>query len=327
MESARLGKTWMRAGRGFGNRRGSCDRHCQSVPPGRSEDAPVMTDNPQDAAQGSSKAAGKTPVPARPASTVAILRDGANGIEVFMVVRHREIDFASGAIVFPGGKVEAGDGSDDWADLAAEAPAAPDRGFFVAAGRETFEEAGLVLARRRGTLELVDALTADRLVATHRARLLKGETSFADILRGEGLTLAPDLMVPFAHWITPEPMPKRFDTHFFLVTAPMSQLGAHDGDESVEGLWITPQHALAEAEAGRRTLVFATRMNLAKLARYGTVAEAVDAIRARPVVTVVPRVKRTSEGRWLQIPAEADYGVTEVFVGDGSTFGMPAMRT
>ena len=82
---------------------------------------------------------------------------------------------------------------------------------------------------------------ADRLVGLHRARLLKGEMSFVDIMRGEGLTLALDLMVPFAHWVTPEPMPKRFDTHFFLVAAPVSQLGAHDGAESVEGLWITPQ--------------------------------------------------------------------------------------
>jgi hypothetical protein len=133
-------------------------------------------------------------------------------------------------------------------------------------------------------------------------------------------------MVPFAHWITPEPVPKRFDTHFFLVTAPMVQLGAHDGGESVEGVWITPRQALSEGEAGVRTLVFATRMNLGKLARYRTVAEAVEATRARPVVTVTPKVKRTAEGRWLQIPAEADYGVTEVFVEEGSRFGMPAIR-
>ena len=280
-----------------------------------------------DSSRGTPQGNAKTPVPARPASTVAILRDGAKGIEVFMVVRHHEIDFASGAIVFPGGKVDAQDAGDDWKDLAAEAPSVPERAFFVAAGRETFEEAGLVLARQRGGTELVDAAAADRLVAAHRARLLKGEVSFVDILRGEGLTLALDLMVPFAHWVTPEPMPKRFDTHFFLVAAPVSQLGAHDGAESVEGLWIAPQQALAEAEAGTRTLVFATRMNLAKLASYSTVAGAVAATRARPVVTVVPKVKRTPEGRWLQIPAEADYGVTEVFVGDGSTFGMPAMRT
>jgi 8-oxo-dGTP pyrophosphatase MutT (NUDIX family) len=269
----------------------------------------------------------KTPVAARPASTVVILRDGPGGIEVFMVVRHREIDFASGALVFPGGKVDTQDASEAWSELAAKALTAPDRSFLVAAGRETFEEAGLVLARQRGSAELIDAAAADRLVEAHRTRLLKGEVSFVDIVRGEGLTLALDMLVPFAHWITPEPLPKRFDTHFFLVAAPVSQLGAHDGSESVEGLWIAPQQALAEATAGSRTLVFATRMNLAKLSRFRTVAEAVAATRAKPVVTVVPRVKRTPAGRWLQIPAEADYGVTEVFVEDGSTFGRSALPT
>jgi 8-oxo-dGTP pyrophosphatase MutT (NUDIX family) len=269
----------------------------------------------------------KTPVPARPAATVVILRDAPGGIEVFMVVRHHEIDFASGALVFPGGKVEADDASEAWSGLATEAPAAPGRSLFVAAGRETFEEAGLVLAHRRGSAELSDAGGADRLVAVHRERLLKGEVSFVDIIRDEGLALALGMLVPFAHWITPEPMPKRFDTHFFLVAAPVSQLGAHDGAESVEGLWISPSQALAEAQAGRRTLVFATRMNLAKLARYATVAEAVAATRAKPVVTVVPKVKKTTEGRWLQIPAEADYGVTEVFVEHDSTFGRSASRT
>jgi len=268
----------------------------------------------------------KEPVPARPASTVIILRDGADGIEVFMVVRHHEIDFASGALVFPGGKVDAEDADAAWAELAPQAPTAPDRSFFVAAGRETFEEAGLVLARRRGTQEMVDADGAHRLVETYRAALLKGDTTFVDIVRKENLALAADLMVPFAHWITPEPVPKRFDTHFFLITAPMVQLGAHDGAESVEGLWITPQQALREAEAGTRTLVFATRMNLEKLARYRTVAEAVEVTRSRPVVTVTPKILRSTGGRLLQIPAEADYGATEVFVAEGSRLGTAAHR-
>ncbi len=140
-------------------------------------------------------------------------------------------------------------------------------------------------------------------------------------MRKENLALAADLMVPFAHWITPEVVPKRFDTHFFLIAAPVVQLGAHDGGESVEGLWITPQQALSEAKAGTRTLVFATRMNLEKLARYRTVAEAVEITRSRPVVTVMPKAMKTPEGRKLQIPAEADYGVTEVFVEEGSRFG------
>jgi 8-oxo-dGTP pyrophosphatase MutT (NUDIX family) len=287
------------------------------------EDALRMSDN----LQGGIPSGSKSPAPARPASTVVILRDGPDGIEVFMVVRHHEIDFASGALVFPGGKVDADDASEAWSGLAATAPASPNRSFLVAAGRETFEEAGLVLARRQGSAELIDAADADRLVALHRAPLLKGEVSFVDIVRNEGLRLALDMLVPFAHWITPEPLPKRFDTHFFLVAAPVSQLGAHDGSESVEGLWITPSQALAEAQAGRRTLVFATRMNLTKLARYRSVSEAVAATRARPVVTVVPRIRKAPEGRWLQIPAEADYGVTEVFVETGSTFGTSASRT
>ena len=268
----------------------------------------------------------KTTVAARPASTVVILRDGAGGIEVFMVVRHHQIDFASGALVFPGGKVDAEDSDAAWGELAPNAPNAPDRSFFVAAGRETFEEAGLVLARRRGTQEMVDADGAHRLVETYRAALLKGDTTFVDIVRKENLSLAADLMVPFAHWITPEVVPKRFDTHFFLIAAPVVQLGAHDGGESVEGLWITPQQALSEAKAGTRTLVFATRMNLEKLARYRTVAEAVEITRSRPVVTVMPKAMKTPEGRKLQIPAEADYGVTEVFVEEGSKFGSAAHR-
>jgi len=228
--------------------------------------------------------------------------------------------------VFPGGKVDTGDSDAVWAELAAQAPPAPDAAFFVAAGRETFEEAGLMLARRPGTPEIIDADMAHRIVEAHRARLLKGDTTFADIVRSEGLVLAVDLMVPFAHWITPERVPKRFDTHFLLVAAPITQLGAHDGGESADGLWITPQQALADAQAGTRTLVFATRMNLSKLARYRTVAEAVEATRSRPVVTVIPKMKRTDEGRWLQIPAEADYGVTEVFVEEGSRFGTVALR-
>ena len=257
----------------------------------------------------------KDPAPVRPAATVLILRDGGEGIEAFMVVRHRAIEFAAGALVFPGGKVDPGDADGDWGALAPVLATPPMRPGYVAAARESFEEAGLMLARRQAAPDLLSAEETHELVDRHRANLIAGKLSFLDIVRRERLTLATDLMVPFAHWITPEGVPKRFDTHFLLVAAPVNQLGAHDGCESIEGLWIRPQQALAEAEAGSRTLVFATQMNLAKLARYATVAEAIAAARASPVVTVTPQVERLCGGRRrLRIPAEAGYGVSEIVV-------------
>ena len=171
-----------------------------------------------------------------------------------------------------------------------------------------------MLARRGGGEDMVGAADAHRLVETYRARLVAGETTFLDLVRKEGLRLAADLMVPFAHWITPETQPKRFDTHFLLVSAPVEQLGAHDGAESVEGFWIAPEQALRDADAGTRTLLFPTHMNLLKLARYASVAEAVAVARTTPVVAVMPRAERTATGRVLRIPAEAGYGVTEYFV-------------
>src|SRR6266850_7465 len=101
--------------------------------------------------------ASESAVVPRPAATVVILRDACDGLEAFMVVRHHEIDFASGALVFPGGKVDVQDLAADWAELAPDAAAAPGRAFMVAAARETFEEAGLVLARRRGTQAMLSA--------------------------------------------------------------------------------------------------------------------------------------------------------------------------
>jgi 8-oxo-dGTP pyrophosphatase MutT (NUDIX family) len=255
----------------------------------------------------------KAPAPAIPSATVVILRDRPDGIEVFMVVRHHAIDFASGALVFPGGKVDAGDSDPAWADLA-HIDGAHERTNIVAAARETFEEAGLLLARKRGTQAMLDEQEAQRLVERYRAPILAGGRRFRDLIAGEGLQLATDLMVPFAHWITPQDLPKRFDTYFYLVAAPVEQLGAHDGRESVEGLWITPQQALREAEAGSRTLVFATQMNLVKLARYRSVAQAVSASRATPIVTVMPSVERTKTSHTFHIPEAAGYGVSKVTV-------------
>jgi 8-oxo-dGTP pyrophosphatase MutT (NUDIX family) len=250
------------------------------------------------------------PPPAIPreAATVMLLRDGLTSIEVFMMVRHDAMRFAAGALVFPGGSVDPADRA--LADPQADASQ-------IAALRETFEECGILLARPVGRTDLIDAAALQRIETNHRAKLASGTTKLAEVLQTERLTLATDLLVPFAHWITPASQPKRFDTKFYLAAAPQDQVGAHDGLESVDSMWIDPAHAVAETAAGRFKLVFATQLNLLKLARHKTVAEAIAVARASKIVTVEPTHEKTgADGtRHLRIPATADYG-GEVFVVD-----------
>lgn len=253
-------------------------------------------------------------VAVRPASSAIILRDAAAGMEVFMVVRHHQIDFASGAFVFPGGKVDPQDSAFVEASNLGVTANGPEAAYWVAAIRETFEEAGLLLARKRNETELVSANETHDLVVRHRDDVVKGDLPFSEMLLQYHLVPALDLLVHFAHWITPMTQPKRFDTHFFLVSAPVKQMGAHDGSEAVEGVWTAPRQALADASAGRRTMLPPTRLNLEKLAQDDNVAHAVQRARAATVVCVEPRVELVDGGRKLHLPIEAGYGVSELFV-------------
>jgi 8-oxo-dGTP pyrophosphatase MutT (NUDIX family) len=247
---------------------------------------------------------------ARPASTILLLRDGgaAAAIEVFMMVRHHEIEFASGALVFPGGSVDAGDqGISDNPELHTGGVDAATRNFRIAAIRETFEESGILLARPRGSDRLIDAAWAGEIAASHRAPLCAGETSFAEILVQHDLVLALDLLVPYAHWITPEKMPKRFDTWFFLAAAPPEQVGAHDGKESTDSIWVSPREALEGSDSGRFKLPFPTTRNLIKLGKQPGVQAALADARQHKVVTVMPVMTKDGDKRRLRIPAEAGY--------------------
>jgi len=259
-----------------------------------------------------SEAPAVSPTPV-PAATVLLVRDAAAGLEVFMVQRHHRIDFAGGATVFPGGKVEPGDADPGLAAHCAgvEGLAAEARALRVAALRELFEECAVLLARSPGADELLPFARLADLLKRYRGEVQAHRLSIGQLARAERLELACDLLVPFAHWITPEGMPKRFDTHFFLVQAPPEQFAAHDGTESVDSTWIAPAQALADADAGRRSIIFPTRMNLAKLARSRSAAEALAAARSGRVVTVLPRVERGPSGAVLRIPADAGYDVTE----------------
>jgi 8-oxo-dGTP pyrophosphatase MutT (NUDIX family) len=260
----------------------------------------------------------KPAAPPVPSATILIVRDTANGMEVFMVKRHHQIDFIAGALVFPGGKVAKGDydaelseftqGADDWnADM---------RALGAAAIREAFEESGILFARENGSR---DFISSERLEALEHYRhpLEKGAIGLIDMLRAEKLVIACDALAHFAHWITPANMPKRFDTHFFVAAAPPGHAGRHDGRESVDSVWIDP--ALAVTDRKKWNVVFPTKLNLLKLAKSSNVADAMEAARANPPLTVVPYVTQTPEGLYLKIREDAGYEQTSALMRDPLT--------
>jgi 8-oxo-dGTP pyrophosphatase MutT (NUDIX family) len=264
----------------------------------------------------------------RDASTILLLRDSMakvdgksrDEIEVFMMVRHYEIDFNSGALVFPGGSVDKNDKeiiARSELYTGGEGLDAAGLSFRIAAIRETFEESGILLARPKGSKALVDAKRASEIEAVHRADLNDRKITFLQVLIDNGMVLALDELVPYAHWITPEGMPKRFDTWFFLAAAPPDQLGAHDGKESTDSIWVSPREALEGGESGRFKLPFPTTRNLIKLGKQGSVKAALDDSRGKPVVTVMPVMTKLNGGRQLRIPREAGY--------DGELFEVGAL--
>jgi len=241
---------------------------------------------------------------ARPAATVVLLREGPRGPEVFMVRRHHQIDFAGGALVFPGGKVAA-------EDLELAQTLAPDdvlAAFRVAAIRELFEETGLLLTQPDGDRYGASAEPTDRL----RTELIQAGIAFPALLERLGVVPLLDALLPFAHWITPEMVPKRFDTHFFLARMTGNAALQHDGEETVDSLWITPADAISAARTGRHTIIWPTLMNLQKLARHESVQALWTETQAAPIVTVLPRMTDTPGGKRLRIPPEAGYDTWEV---------------
>jgi 8-oxo-dGTP pyrophosphatase MutT (NUDIX family) len=257
----------------------------------------------------------KQPTPPVPAATILLVRDAPEGLEVFMVKRHHQIDFVSGALVFPGGKVHP---DDTEADLGAFADGGTDwsadtRALGAAAIREAFEESGILLARDADTGDFVPSTKLDAL-EPYRSRLDKHEIPLLEMLRTEGLRLALDQLVPFAHWITPENMPKRFDTHFFIAPSPAGHAGRHDGRESVDSVWITPERAISDRKTWN--VVFPTKLNLMKLSGSRSVAEALTAARANPPLTVTPWIETGPTGQILRIREDAGYAQTSANLRD-----------
>lgn len=251
----------------------------------------------------------KPGVAAVPASTILIVRDGETGLEVFMVKRHHQIDFVAGALVFPGGKATRGDFDAALGDFmdGVGAWTTEKRAIAATAIREAFEESGILLARDAATGQMINSSRLE-VLQPYRQALEKGETNLLDMLRAERLRLACDELVPFAHWVTPKMMPKRFDTHFFLARAPVGHAGCHDGRESVDSIWIQPLEAIADRK--KWNVIFPTKLNLMKLARSMTVEEALASASASPPVTVEPWVEEGPEGNVLRIRDDAGYEQT-----------------
>lgn len=257
------------------------------------------------------------PVPLH-AATVLLLRPAQPQLQVLMVVRHEQIDFASGALVFPGGKVDAADADPALAEhlTGAEGLDAAARALRVAAIREAFEECGVLLARERGSAQTLPAARLRTLEAC-RAQLATGELTMLELVARERLVLAADLLVPFSHWVTPGFMPKRFDTWFFLARAPEDQIAVHDGGELVDSVWISPATALEDLAEKRRTILFPTRLNLMMLDESRTDEEAFAAAQTRPIKTVEPWIVERDGKRWLNIDRDAGYALCEVPASPG----------
>ena len=256
------------------------------------------------------------PVTPLPAATLVLLRDAKPGVEVLLMQRHRASKFAGGDYVFPGGKIEIDDNPDDAAAWCAGMD--PERaaariglagdpktalGNWIGAIRETFEEVGILLARAPDG----EALVPDReRFETYRRACHEDKQAFWTMLRTERLTLATDRLVYFAHWITPEESPLRFDTRFFAAELPAGQEATVDGKEVIAVRWLGPREAIDAAARGEISLRNPTVQNL-KLVDAGSVEDALAKLKDREVPTIRPRVIMEGDKRRILMPGDPGY--------------------
>jgi len=247
-------------------------------------------------------------VPIRPAATVLLVRDDPE-FQVLMVKRHHQIDFASGALVFPGGKTATGDHDETWAHHAIGwHEFSPDqRPFRIAALREIYEEAGILIAKDAGGV----TFCGDERAHVARDSVAKDERPFIDLVRELDVKIDLSALTVFARWITPPLTAKRFDTWFYVTRADSEQLAICDGWETVDAEWIAPAEALRLAAAKERTIIFPTRMNLQLLAEATSADDVIARAGARTLVPVLPQVVRRESGNVLTIPPDAGYGAVE----------------
>lgn len=254
-----------------------------------------------------------------------------------MLRRTLNAAFVAGAYVFPGGAVDADDRSADTLSLvAAPTPAEADArlgtdqalGFWVAAIRESFEEAGVLLACDASSGEPIsgdrDSFAADRL------RLASGDASFPSIVRERGAVLDAGALAPFAHWITPEGNPRRYDTWFFVAAAPEGHVYEHDDTETVASEWIEPSVALERARTREIELIYPTFRSLQMLAHFDSSAAVLEAVRAVWAERSDPMLTVNPEQGWVVDLPGVDHGrdgVADAIQHSTTSAGRPPTRS
>lgn len=246
------------------------------------------------------------------AATLVLMRNtdrAEAGLEILMVRRHSNSKFLPGAYVFPGGTVEAADyapgvegvcqgltfrqAQDIIADVS---PPEKALGLFVTAIREAFEEAGILLAYRESS-DLI-AITEEQKArfAEYRGQVQQDASSFAAIVRKQGFRLATDKLFYFAHWITPHIVPHRFDTRFFVATAPPGQEALYDALETTDSKWISPREIMEKQRMGELKVPFPTLSNLTALAEFSSAEEVIASTLGKEIPTIQPLRDLMSSG-------------------------------
>lgn len=257
----------------------------------------------------------------RPAATIILARDSAHGIEVFMMKRTTAVTFAKGMHVFPGGGVDASDHAQDMHalcigidDARASAQLGIEHGglaYWIAAIRECFEEAGLMIGYRSDqTLLPLDATDAQKLAAL-RMELAENNLSFAQLLEREQLRAATDQLIYYSHWITTPGRPRRYDTRFFIAPAPAEQIAMHDNSETIAHLWVRPGNALELFKRGEIDLMFPTIKTLESLVQFGRVEDLLSHVRTKPqIAATTPHVSTARDGS-IRMLIQSDYAYAE----------------
>jgi len=254
-------------------------------------------------------------VPIRAAATVMMIDDRPD-LQILMMERNANTVFAGGMWVFPGGSVDKEDDSDafraivnDRSDDDASTLMELERGglaYYVAAIRESFEEAGLLLARHENeghALSFAEPAVAERFEG-YRDQVNAGEADFLDIVRAEQLLLDTADMHYIARWITPLGSPRRFDARFFIARAPLGQIPLHDNRETVHSAWMTPKQILERFEAGEMQVMSPTVTMIRALSQFSCTNEVIEAAQANQSDQ---RIRVVEQNQAIVLPGDEGY--------------------